>query len=169
MDNALGHFEYVDGLVAAVETLQSSGYHITVFSPVPLVHELEHMPGGEKKTSPLKYFTFFGGAFGFLFGIQLVFATSALYVLPRGGRAIWSLPPALLIAYETTILLGVLCTLLGFIWLKQLPSSEKKAHRPEFGVDSFGLLVEGVGEDRFNEVEKILKEYGATEVKKLEK
>lgn len=167
MDNAvLGVFPYVENLIDATVRLKNSGYEFTLFSPVPLGHELDHVIGAKK--SGIKRFTFFGALFGFIFGIQLVFITSAIYVLPRGGRAIWAMTPTLLISYETTILLGVLFTFLGFLVCAKLPSLKKRVHDPRLAIDSFGLLVSGISKDMFNDVENILKEFGANEVKRVE-
>ncbi len=163
----LGKFKYVDKLISAADKLKHSGYHFKTFSPIPLVHELEHEFGEQK--SYLKYFTFFGGFSGFFMGTFVALITAALYVLPRGGRALFPVTPTLIISYEMTILGGVGMTLLGFIILAGLPSfSKKKVDEPDIGVDSFGLLVDRIREDKFEEVEKIMREYGASEVKRVE-
>src|SRR3990172_4873314 len=106
-----GHFTYADVMIDAAGKLRDSGYDVTIFSPVPLVQEIEHSCG--EKRNYIKYFTAVGALGGFFFGITLAFGTAALYVLPRGGREIFAIPPTLLIAYETTILAGVLFTYLG--------------------------------------------------------
>ncbi len=162
----LGKFKYVDSLMEAARKVNLSGYDFKTFSPVPLVHELEEEFGPQKRF--LRYFTFFGGFSGFFGGIILTLGTAALYILPRGGRPLFSITPTLLISYETTILSGVLMTLLGFIILAGLPVFKKKVDEPEMGSDSFGLLVEGIREDRFDDVREILMEHGAYEVKGFE-
>ncbi len=165
MESALGLFDYVDELANAAEKMKSAGYYVEVFSPVPLGHELEPILG--KQNNPIKYATFFGGVSGFCFGMVLCLGTIAMYPLARGGRMLWAIPPPLLISYETTILLGVLFTLAGFVLFAGLPAT-KEHLTPEVSVDSFGLYVQGIRRGGFNEVEKILTEYGAKEVKKVE-
>ena len=165
-DTVLGLFAYVDRMLEAAKRLKSAGYGITMISSVPLVHEIEHEFGEQK--SFLKFFTLYGALSGVCFGTVFVLGTAALYVLPRGGRPIFSITPTLLISYETTILLGVIFTLLGFLLLARIPTFRKGVDPPEVAVDSFGLIVDDVLEDRFEEVEKILKEYGAKEVRKVE-
>jgi ActD protein len=165
MESALGLFDYVDELANAAERMKSAGYHITVFSPVPLGHELEPVLG--KQNNPIKYFTFLGGVSGFCFGMVLCLGTIAMYPLARGGRMLWAFPPPLIISYETTILLGVLSTLAAFVLFAGLPSA-KEHLTPEISVDSFGLLVQGIRRGSFNEIEKILIEHGAKEVKQVE-
>jgi len=167
MHNALfGKFEFLDSLLEAARKLNLSGYSFKTFSPIPIVHELEDEFGPRKRY--LRYFTLFGGISGFITGVVIVLGTAALYVLPRGGRPIFSITPTLLIAYETTILSGVLMTLFGFMVLAGLPSFSNKIDEPEIGSDTFGLLIEGIREDRFDDVRKILLEHGAYEVKGFE-
>jgi len=167
MHNALfGKFEYLDSLIEAARKLSVSGYSFKTFSPIPIVHELADEFGPRKRY--LRYFTLYGGVSGFIGGIVIVLGTAALYVLPRGGRPIFSITPSLLIAYETTILSGVLMTLFGFMVLAGLPSFSKKIDEPEISSDTFGLLIEGIREDRFDEVRNILLEHGAYEVKGFE-
>lgn len=168
MDNSiLGIFQYVDDLMAAAEKCKKSGYGITIISPVPLVHEMEHTFGESK--NPVKYFTGLGAVTGYLFGTLFAVTTSILYVLPRSGRPIIVIPPFLLISYETTILFGVLFTLMGFIVLALAPSFKANEYDVELAIDSFGLLVDGVREDKFGDIEKVMREYGANEVKRIEK
>ncbi len=163
----LGLFEYVDKLLVAAERLKGEGHGVTILSPVPLVHEIEHEFG--KPRSYLKYFSFFGALAGFTGAVVLALGTSALYPLPRGGRAIFTATPTLLVAYVLTILGGVGMTFLGFVYLSGLPDFfKKRVDEPEIAVDAFGLLVGGIEEDGFDEIEKVLKECGAHEVKKVE-
>jgi len=163
----LGLFPYVENLLHAAERMKGAGYGISIISPVPLVHEIEHEMGEERDN--VRYFTIFGGINGFVFGTVFALGTAALYVLPRGGRPIFSITPTLIISYETTILLGVLMTLFGFLVLNMLPfMNRRKVYDPGADVDSFGLLVEGIREDKYEEVENILLEHGASEVKRVE-
>ena len=168
MENAvLGIFLYVDRLLDAADRLRGAGHKVTILSSVPLVHEIEHKHGEEKGF--LKFFTFFGGLAGCFAGVVLCFGTAALYVLPRGGRAIFPITPTLLISYETAILGGVGMTFLGFLFLSKLPLlGKKRAFSPEIACDNFGLVIEGLDAARFEEVEAILDEFGAHEVKRVE-
>lgn len=169
--SVLGLFEYADRLLSASSRLRATGRNVTIISPVPLVHEIEHVEG--EKKSPLRFFTLFGGISGFLFGTTLALGTSALYVLPRGGRPIFSITPTLLISYETTILLGVIMTLVGFFviaglpYFKGLPHYRGDIQCPEAAIDAFGLIIDDVPEDAFKEIEWILKECGAFNVEKV--
>ena len=163
----LGLFTYADNLIAAAEKLKSAGFGITIFSPVPLDHELEHAFGERKNY--IKYFTLAGAIAGFLGGTILAIGTAIIHILPRGGRAIAPLTPTVIISYETSILIGVLFTIAGFFIMARLPSFRKKIYDPKISVDSFGLLVEDIAGERIDEVKKIMSEQGADQVKNVEK
>ena len=166
MSAVLGQFSHADNLLRAAERVKRSGFGFTVFSPIPLVHEMDEVFGEERDY--LRFFTLFGGLAGFMLGIILWLGTAVLYVLPRGGRPILTAPPTLLISYETTILLGVGMTLIGFFILARIPCFRHKVDEPACYADSFGLLVKGLGEDDVEKVKTILKENGANEVKNVE-
>lgn len=167
MDKAvLGLFTYADELLDAAKKLEGSGYDITIFSPIPLGHEIEHKLGPRK--NHIKYFTFIGSVAGLFFGLLLTLGTAAMYVIPRGGRPIWSITPTLLMSYETTILMGVMFTLMSFLFFSKLPSFSKKIYDPQINVDYFGLLIDGNLRGRYDEVERILRDHGANEIKRVE-
>ena len=165
--SVIGLFEYADKLITATERMKDSGREVTVLSSVPLVHELEHTFG--KPKSYLKYFSCFGAVSGFMTGIVLAFVTAALYPMPRGGRAIFTITPTLLLGYVFTILFGVGLTFLGFLYLSGLPDFfKKRVDEPEIAVDAFGLLVGGADAGELEDIERVLKEYGAYEVRRVE-
>ncbi|GMR04115.1 MAG: hypothetical protein BMS9Abin23_0004 [Thermodesulfobacteriota bacterium] len=167
-NSLLGKFKYVDTLIKAARGLHLAGYKFKIFSPIPLIHEIEAEFGPSKAKRYLRYFTLIGAIAGFIGGTFMAISTALLYILPRGGRPIISITPTLLISYETTILAGVLMTLVGFVILAGLPSFNNKIDDPDIGSDTFGLLVEGVREDRFEDVRGILLEHDAYEVKSFE-
>ncbi|MEK6790876.1 MAG: DUF3341 domain-containing protein [Deltaproteobacteria bacterium] len=162
----LGLFDYVDDLLEAAQEMKNAGYCITVFSPIPLGHEIEHAIG--EKKNPLKWLTLLGAVGGFFTGLVFTLGTSAMYPLSRGGKPIFAITPTLLIAYETTILFGVLFTIGGFFLFSRLPFFGKRPNDEAFNIDSFGLMVEGVASDSEAEIGHRLVEFGAKEVKTLE-
>lgn len=163
--SVLGFFPYADRLLGAAARLKQAGYrNITIFSPIPIVHEVDHVLG--EKKNPIKFFTFFGSLTGFFFGTTLAFGTAALYILPRFGKPVWSVTPTVVIAYETTILLGVFATLISFLLFARLPYYKKRVYDIKIGVDRFGLLVRAE-EEKLRYVEEVLKEAGAEEVKRI--
>ncbi|MFQ5586585.1 MAG: quinol:electron acceptor oxidoreductase subunit ActD, partial [Thermodesulfobacteriota bacterium] len=79
--SVMGFFPYVNDLRKAASRLKTGGYEeMTVFSPVPISHEIDEVIG--EGTDYIKYFTFFGGVAGFILGTVFALGTAALYVLP---------------------------------------------------------------------------------------
>lgn len=168
MDKAvLGVFGYADVMINAAKKVKEAGYSVSMLSPVPLVHEIEHEMG--KRFDFLRFFTLFGGLGGFFGGTVFALGTAVLYTMPRGGRPIFAATPTLIISYESTILAGVLFTMLGFLTLCRLPYFKKKVFEEKIAIDHFGLVIEGVSAERFSSIEKMLTENGASEVRWVEK
>lgn len=160
-------FYYADSLISAARSLKGSGYGVEVHSAIPLDHELEAEFG--RSTNYLKFFTLFGAINGILFAIVFSLGTSALYVLPRGGRPLFSITPTILLAYVLMILFGVLFTFAGFMILSNTLPIKKKIDLPEIWIDdAFGLVVEDVSDEKYEQVEKVLMDNGAKEVKNVD-
>lgn len=163
MDRAvIGLFQYVDNLLDAAHRLKNAGYNITIFSPIPIGHEIEESLG--ERPNFIKWFALAGCLSGMFFGAMLTLGTAAMYVLPRGGRPLFSITPTFLMAYETTILFGVIMTLLGFLLFTRLPSWKTKPYVQAVNIDSFGLMVDNIGKNKRAEVEEIMKQFGASDV-----
>ena len=162
----LGLFEYVDSAMDVAGKLKESNFDdITVFSPVPLEGVEEVL--GEKK-SVIKRFSLFGAISGGISGFLLAAVTSILYPLPTGGRPIIDIPPFLLVAYEVTILFGIIFTLIGFFISSRLPALRERTYDISVSSDRFGILVE-CGPDKDAElVEKIMRDVGVDEVRRIE-
>jgi hypothetical protein len=102
--------ELVDGGVAPSR--------IEVRTPVP-VHEafrILHTP-----PSPLGWFTGTGAVLGAAGGFGLTIGTVLSWPLITSGKPLLSLPPFMIIAFELTILLGAVASILGFFHLNRFP------------------------------------------------
>ncbi len=136
----MASFAHLDSLLAAIEAVQAAGYDdLEVFSPTPR-HEIDQALGPAKK-SPVRYFTFLGALGGLVGGFGLTLLTARIWNLIVGGKAIDSLPPFLVVAFELTILGGGLATLLAVLFFARLPRRQDRAYHPRFSDDRFGLLV----------------------------
>ena len=104
-------------------------------------------------------------------GVLSVFAmavgTALVFILPTGGRAIIAVPPYLIIAYEMTILFGVLFTLVGFFIVSRLPAWRDRPYTPESNIDRFVVVVEGAADADVVRAEKIFREAGAEETRRV--
>ncbi|MCR4287541.1 MAG: DUF3341 domain-containing protein [Deltaproteobacteria bacterium] len=163
----LGLYSHVENLLDASKKAKRSGYSTEIFSPIPLVHEIEHVEG--EKTDYVRFFTLLGGICGLSFGILFPITVAVIYIIPRGGNPIVSIPPTLLIGYEATILIGVIMTIIGFVLVSKMPSFRgRKVDEPQVSVDAFGLLIKDVEPAEYDDVERFLMETGASEVKRVE-
>ena len=115
-------FDDKEPFLAKLRELLAGGLpvnRIEVTTPFP-VHEALHLL--KTPVSRLKYFTFSGALIGFCAGFGLTIYSATSWPTMVGGKPIVSLPPFLIIAFELTILLGAVGSLLGFLFLSRLPS-----------------------------------------------
>jgi hypothetical protein len=111
---------------------------IQITTPFPVHEALELL---KTPVSPLKYFTFTGAFAGFLGGFALTIWTNLEWPIITGGKPIIALPPFLVIAFELTILLGAIASLLGFLHLTRLPAP-KHILEPVEADGQFAIFVE---------------------------
>jgi hypothetical protein len=159
----VGVFAYLDDAVGALRELQAGGHtQITVYSPVPR-HELDEVLA--KKESPVRMFTLVGGLAGVSFGFFYAIATSLDWPLVVGGKPIVSLPPFIVIGFETTILLGALVTVAGMFLNARLPRlSRAPGYDPRFSCDKIGIVTFG-GPAQLVGAREILERAGAEEIR----
>ena len=157
----LASFAHEDTAVSAAAALREQGVEeFELFSPIPL-HGAEAALGLGK--SWVRVFTLLGAVSGAVGGFTLCVWTATRFLLPTAGRPIIALPPYLLITYETTILLGVLATLLGFFVVGRFPAWRDRVYRPSSNVDRFVISVAGSGSGR---AEEILRASGAESIER---
>lgn len=158
----MGVYAYVDDAAEAVRALRQSGIRdLRVFSPVPY-HEIERAL--EQGPSIVRWVTFGGGVLGFTGGMSLAIFTVIAYPLVIGGKELVSVPPFMIIAYESMILLAGIATLLGLLALCRLPEVRPAApYDPRFGEDRIGVWVRCEGQEA-RRVERLLSGHGAEEV-----
>ena len=156
-------FYYVDDAAAAVRMLRQQGHRgLSVFSPIPH-HEIEHAL--EQGPSLVRWVTFTGAMLGITGGFALCIYSVYSYPLVVGGKELVSLPPFVVIGYESMILLGSLANLLGMLALGRLPALKNKApYDPRFTEDKIGIWVPCSG-DTATRVQETMRGHGAEEVK----
>ena len=142
VSDVVGIFAHVDATARAVQALKSRGLtDFSVYTPVP-VEEIEEVVEHERPVSPVRFFTLVGGLTGTVTAFALTIWSSLKWDLVVGGKPVVSIPPFVIIAFELTILLGGLCTLLGLLILGRLPKIGRSAgYDPRFTVDRFGVVV----------------------------
>jgi len=158
----MGIFSYVDDAEAAIRALRQAGHRdLSVFSPVPY-HELEQAQ--EQKPSLVRWVCLAGGIAGLTGGFTLCIWSVLQWPLVTGGKELVSLPPFVIIAYESMILLGGLFNLLGMLLLARLPQRANPApYDPRFSEDRIGVWIPGTGE-AVKRAGALLEGHGADEV-----
>lgn len=154
----LASYDYVDAAVEAIETLRGQGFEeITAFSPFP-EHHIEKALG--YGASPVRLFTLVGGLTGAATGFAFTAFTALDWPLVTGGKPILSMPAYVVIAFELTILFGVLATVIGVFWNMRVPDPRRDiVYDPEFSSGRFGVYVTATA-DRLASARKILEASG---------
>ena len=162
-NGVMGVYYYVDDATETVKTLREQGHHgLSVFSPVPH-HDIERAM--DQKTSLVRWVTFTGGLLGITGGFALCIYAGLSYPLVTGGKELISIPPFVIIGYESMILLAGLSNLIGMLALARLPQVKSKApYDPRFTEDKIGIWVPCSG-DEARKVEQLMRGHGAEEVK----
>jgi molybdopterin-containing oxidoreductase family membrane subunit len=161
-EGVLGVFEHLDAAVDAVRTLKAQKVgKISVTSPVPH-HELEHAL--DEGPSPVRWFVLLGGATGTITAFVLTIWTAYHWGLVVGGKAMASLPPYCIIAFELTVLFGSLMNFLSMIGLGGMPAwGLNEPYDPRFTEDRIGIWVPCTG-NQIARVADSMRTAGAEEV-----
>ena len=159
-------YAHLDCLVEGIDALKRAGIRdMVVTAPLPR-HEIEELIY-EGRPSPVRWFTLVGAIFGGTFGFSLCSLTHLNWsmIIPA-GKPLVSIPPFLVITFESTVLWGCLATLAGRMILARLPAHDLQveATDPRFSDDLFGLIVNNLGKKQAVKVSGMLTETGAIEV-----
>ena len=159
----LGVFYYVDDAEGVVTALRGLGHkEIVVKSPVPH-HSIEKALG--QGPSLVRWITATGAFLGVTAGFSLCFYSMFSWPLAVGGKELTSLPPFVIIGYESMILVGCLANLLGMLALGRLPQiMAPSPSDPRFSEDKIGIWVPCKGQEADRAYE-LMKGQGAEEVK----
>jgi hypothetical protein len=163
----LGIFEYLDEVVSAIEGLRRERVPIEeVYSPMRVEEIREAL--GEPALGRGRFFTLTGAILGLLAGISLAWYTEAQWHFVVGGKPPIGIVPVVIPAFEFFILIAVLFTLGGLLFLNRMPRRRLPAcYDKRFSQDRFGILVYCPDADR-ERISKILKNTGAEEVREIE-
>jgi len=117
-------FDDKDPFLAKLRELIAAGtpvQRIEITTPFPVHEALQLL---QTPVSPLKFFTFTGALTGFCAGFGLTIYSVKSWPIITGGKPVISIPPFMIIAFELTILLGAIASLLGFLHLARLPDPQ---------------------------------------------
>lgn len=153
-------------LKAARKTREAGFVKFDAISPYP-VHGMEEACG--IKRSPLPYITFGAGCVGLLAALALTYYTSVInWPINVGGKPMFSLPAFIPIMFELTVLFAALSSVGGLFYFCNMPKIDPPVIDKDLTCHKFAIFIPendiGYNEER---IEKMLKEMGAVEVKKV--
>ena len=162
MPTLLGVFERPDQIAAAARRLRDRGYDdLETYSPAPF-HEVDDAV--IEKPSRVRLFTLIGGLTGVVTGYALTLWMANNWPIMVGGKPFSSVTPYTIIAFELTILFGVLMTVLGVFVFGKLPKFKlDPGYSPRFSAEEFGVVVECSDRD-VAEVDALMRAHEAKEV-----
>jgi hypothetical protein len=166
MPTLLGVFERPDQIAAAAKRLRDRGYgDIETYSPAPFSEVDDAVI---EKPSRVRLFTLIGGLTGVVTGYALTLWMANDWPIMVGGKPFSSVTPYTIIAFELTILFGVLMTVLGLFVFGGIPSFRfDPAYSARFSAEEFGLAVRCRDRD-VAEIDALLRDHDATEVSLVE-
>ncbi len=151
-------FDTPNEIIHAAKEVSKAGYKFfDVNTPYP-VHGMDRSMG--LKRSKVGFVTTFLGFSGTAFILLFMFwAMSIDYPMVIGGKPFFSLPGFIPITFETTVLLGGISTVIGFLALfANLPFNNHPLHDTDYmhavSSDKYGIVIEA-DDPKFNESEVI--------------
>lgn len=151
-------------LVGALGVLRGRNLSCRVYSPARCEEALAVLG---LPPSPIRFLTLAGFLSGTVTGFALCAFTALRWGLIVSGKPVLAWVPFVVVAFELSVLLGVLSTLAGMLLLGRLPGRRLPSHYdPRFSSDRFGLLVRpGPEAER---VAAELRDAGAEDVRDVE-
>ena len=161
----LGLYEDPEDGARAMDGLHSAGldpndFDVLTGTPYPEGAFGEHVPQHRLFRFPL-----FGAMIGFTLAILYTAGTQLAWPIVTGGKPILAIPAMVIITYELTMLFAVIMTVVGIIFESRLPNFSPGAYDTRITEGLIGVVV-AAEEGREDEVEDILRNAGAMEIKR---
>lgn len=160
----VGQFRFVDDTKSAIQKLRKAGFEeLSVYSPLPN-HDLEDELYKDRKRSPIRRCTLIGGLIGCLGAFLFTSWMSIDWPLRTSAKSLISVPAFVIIAFECTILIGAIFTLLGMLFFSRIPNvSRPGGFSGKFTEGTFGVAVR-VAKESTENVKSLLQGCGAEHV-----
>jgi Protein of unknown function (DUF3341) len=161
----VGHFTFAEYAKKAIVQFRKEHGDDSVdyYAPFP-EHHLEDAQYEGKKRSPVRRCTMLGGLTGCLGAFLFTSWMSLDYPLRVSAKPLLSVPSFVVIAFECTILLGAIFTLLGMGHFSKIPDIRYfPEYNPKFSEGTFGVVVKTTGENT-DTIKAKLEQLGADEV-----
>lgn len=163
----LALFNNLEAAIQALDELKGMGIpdqDIQLISGVPV---LEKVLGRPEKRSLVPFFGMGGALIGMSAGILFGFGTPLLYPIVVGGKPLLSIPPTLLLTFETTMLGLMVFTFLGVLWEAALPSFGRVEYHPNISNGDYALVFTCPSNIQ-SQMQAALLEAGAVSVERTE-
>ena len=162
-----GIFRDEHAVVAAARKCREAGFQLfETITPFPL-HGMEEAMGIRRSGIP--YATFVGGLVGASTALFITIGASAYdWPINVGGKPFNSLPAFIPIVFELTILFGALASISAWGYFCGIPKLDPPVLDPDLTCDVFAIYIpENDAGYETSKVEKMLKDFGAAEVRKV--
>lgn len=154
-------------VIEAARKVRESGFtKFDAISPYP-VHGMEEACG--IKRSGIPYVTFAAGLLGLAAALGLVYYTSVIdWPINVGGKPMFSLPAFIPIMFELTVLFAALSSVGAMFFLCKMPKIDPPVIDKDLTCHKFAIFIpENDTGYNAEQIEKLFKELGASEVKKV--
>ena len=161
--NIIGIFEDEEKLVDAVQRVKSKGISIEeVYTPYPVFEVLDVVG----KKSRIRKVAYFYGLFAALGILSFLYYTSVIsWPINYGGKPFNSFPSFIIITLVLTIFSFTVLSLFTFSVGAKLFPGQKAVVADYRATDNLFVMVVQNDKENYNEVNSILKEAGAIEIK----
>ena len=169
-----GLFDTPDEIMNAAEKVSSAGYkEMDVHTPYP-VHGMDDAM--KLKPTKLGFFSFFMGFVGTCAALLMIGWMSGIdYPSIVGGKPFFTIPPAIPITFEVTVLLAALTTVgVMLVVLNKLPWNNNPLMDTDYmkrvSADKFGIVIT-TDDPKFDkdQVENLFKELGSSNISLINK
>lgn len=155
-------------VVNAARQVRASGFtKLEAISPYP-IHAMEEACGIKRSTIP--YVTFVSGFFGLAISVAMTYFISVTdWPLVIGGKPLFSLPAFVPIMFELTVLFAALSSVGAFMFFCGMPKlTPAPPIDKDLTCDKFAIFIpENDTGYNYERAEKMLKDLGAVEIKKV--
>lgn len=153
-------------LNAARKVRESGFIKFDAISPYP-IHGMEEACG--IKRSGIPYVTFIAGLVGMLSGLAMTYYMSVVdWPINIGGKPLFSLPALIPVIFELTILFAALASVVALFVVCKMPRVDPPTIDKDLTSHKFAIFIPendvGYNHER---IERMLRELGANEVKKV--
>lgn len=162
-----GLYANPEGAQRAVEALHAAGVDDRSLEIISSEPWDEYEFGRRQHRTVMPWLAALGGLVGGAAGFLLAMLTQKAYPLPTGAMPIFARWPSGIVSYEMTMLGAVLASVVTLAITAGLPNWKRRLYDPEIADGKILVGVLNPSEDSRIELERVLREAGATDVREF--